>query len=392
MGSILPDGNVEGFWRVDVVCCLDRSMEIEGGESSEYILGHLVNFPSLLGRWLSYSGNTDKITIHEARARVVLETGEWKVTIDSVSNISELLEEISISGGYAITSSIKIEHSLKDENSMSMSDVDNINKALYFFLSFAVGRYTPIVLPIGYNSLGLEVWREWNDWLIPQWEKTTSWFSATKNCESLTQAFPGFMKIWSEPNSIWREPIKHSIFWYVESGRTSVDPTGKIIWVQSALELLSWTYFVTTGKKSKTSFNNLGGACEKIRAFLDELEIPTSFSNMSVNLDYITEFIEHNKLGWQEATGKQQRNLEDYLYLKAFIEVRNEIVHPRNRYESVSQPSDSSDYDRSFWLRVEALNLGLWYLEMSLLRLFEYKGSYVSRLQNHEIKDVPWVE
>ena len=396
--SYLPDSNAEDFWRIDIAGdipdnLLDKAIWSKSYEYLEYILGHLVNFPGLFGECISYSQSS-----RISRARAVLRTENWKITIDGVSNISKTTEELHQSGGYAITSLIKIERPSKSNSSISLDDTKKIIEALYFFFSFAVGRYSPVVLPVGFDSSDTESWYEWKNWLIPRWEKTISWFSGKKNWDGLGQVFPGFIKILDDP--IWCEPIRRSIVWYVESSRTTADPSGRIILVQSALELLSWTYFIGAKRKTEQEFKGLGDIFKKIRAFLDELNITTYFSDTSETLQHLGSFIEIHEQKWQQREAEflkkkkmkctntndddnaeiTEQSLKNYLYLKAFVEVRNDIVHPKQEYEN------------SFWVRVEALNFGLWCLELSLLRLFEYQGSYTNRLKNGELETVPWVK
>ncbi len=397
-----PDVNVEDFWRIDVSGILNETIWSESSESLEYILGNLVNFPRLRGKMISYSQNNG---INMAASRVVLRAENWEIIIDGVGNINKIIEELSCSGGYAITSILKIQHS--SSGSISLKDTKDIIEALCFFLSFAIGNYSPIILPMGFNSSSIQSWYKWEDWLIPQWEKTATWFSGERNCDSLTEVFPGFMKIWNNSDSIWRETIRRSIFWYVESHRIAIDPSGRIIWIQAALELLSWTYFVGTGRMPEECFKKLGGMCEKMKAFLNDLKIPTSFSNSPTGLQYLEKFIENHKEMWIQKEVEYlkkknrntddinyeevaERNLEIYLYLKAFVEIRNDIVHPKQSSGIILSPDDS-DYEYSFWVIVGALNLGLWYLELSLLYLFEHQGSYVNRLSG-KLEIVPWAD
>lgn len=400
--SYLPDTTADSSWRIDVVGRLDEVLWSKSDESLKYILGHLVNFPRLLGNWILYPQLEE-----ESRARVVLTETDWKITIDNVNNISEINKELCRLGGYGITSTIKIERSSENDSTISSDDAKKIIEVLYFLLSFTVGRYSPIILPLGFDYSGLEIWYEWRNWLISQWENTKSWFSGEKNWDGLAEVFPGFMKVWDASDSIWREPIKRSILWYVESNRETVDPSGRIIWLQSALELLSWTYFVSTGRKTEQEFTYLGDTCKKIKAFLHELNIPTSFSKMPTGFQYFGSFIESHQQSWQDKEQKfqnskrgkngdktnspkvEKQSLENYLYLKAFVEVRNDIVHPKQR-SKITFSSIKSSYEDLFWIRVEALKLGLWYLELSLLRLFEYQGSYVNRLERGALETVPW--
>jgi hypothetical protein len=65
-----------------------------------------------------------------------------------------------------------------------------------------------------------------------------------------------------------------------------------------------------------------------------------------------------------------------------FTKVRNDIVHSKKDIENLT------DY---FY---DASDLGLWYLELVLLAIFNYRGCYSNRLpryrQNGETELVPW--
>lgn len=68
------------------------------------------------------------------------------------------------------------------------------------------------------------------------------------------------------------------------------------------------------------------------------------------------------------------------------INIRNKVIHPPNKINSVEWPSG----DELF----EAWQLVTWYLELGILRLLEYRGNYTSRLQLHgwsgRTVPVPW--
>lgn len=70
--------------------------------------------------------------------------------------------------------------------------------------------------------------------------------------------------------------------------------------------------------------------------------------------------------------------------------IRNAIVHasPKKRARILGHGSDA---------RMEAWSLGQWYLELILLRLFDYNGAYSNRLrlpcwQGTEVEPVPWAK
>jgi hypothetical protein len=73
---------------------------------------------------------------------------------------------------------------------------------------------------------------------------------------------------------------------------------------------------------------------------------------------------------------------------KAITEVRNSITHPKRRKNSTSivHPVD---------LRQETWRVGLYYLELILLDLFDYQGLYKSRMKFNwegDYDEVPWAK
>ena len=70
----------------------------------------------------------------------------------------------------------------------------------------------------------------------------------------------------------------------------------------------------------------------------------------------------------------------------ALTEVRNDLVHPKEKLGNLSH-----------YVHHEAWNLGQWYIEMMLLNKLGYEGSYVNRLsdwseQGQVIQRVPWAQ
>jgi len=66
---------------------------------------------------------------------------------------------------------------------------------------------------------------------------------------------------------------------------------------------------------------------------------------------------------------------------RALTEVRNSLVHPGKRHRKFKKA------------HFEAWNLGLWYLEMSILAVCGYSGTYHNRLKHRSaerIENVPW--
>ncbi len=70
----------------------------------------------------------------------------------------------------------------------------------------------------------------------------------------------------------------------------------------------------------------------------------------------------------------------------AMTAIRNAITHPtkRNRERLGRHPAR---------IKHEVWSLGLWYLELCLLKLFKYQGVYANRLTRRyqgQVEPVPW--
>lgn len=163
------------------------------------------------------------------------------------------------------------------------------------------------------------------------------------------------MRYWNNP--IWNEAIRLAITWYVDSNSVSSNIDGLIIWVHSALELLSWVYFVRENRISASKFNKID-AHEKICKLISEFGISSKLHSCLSNLV---------QLATQLANNNEQMDGP-----KTFSRVRNKIVHADLNAGVLTAPSEA---------KYEAYTLGLWYLEMLLLQLFNcQEGDYIDRL------------
>jgi hypothetical protein len=162
------------------------------------------------------------------------------------------------------------------------------------------------------------------------------------------------------------------VHWYIEANTNAGGIEGGIVLVQTALELLSWVYLVedeTNKIMSANKFNKIS-AEERIVSLLHELSIPTELPNELLSL----------------ASAATSLQADDGV--GALVSLRNAIVHPKkSKRRNVTEVGVSA--------RIEALTVGLWYLELALLRLIGYNGVYWSRLRsgnNEQIRDtVPWM-
>ncbi len=334
---------------------INQGIVVGSGNNLKFVIFHLVNFHKIMGETIRYHPG------HASRSRLVLEAEGWVFTIDEVKEISELIKKIKHSRGYAITHAVKLEQ--KDGSNFSSEDAKSQIDALYYFLSFARGFYTSPVLLVGHDENDNKIWEEWGTYNTTVYKSVPSWF-IEENSHTLAQMFPNFMKYWNDPK--WNEAIKTSIIWYVDSNIMFNNINGLIIWVHSALELLFNVYC----DNNQITITSETQAYQKIKKLLSELGIS---ENPPPTL---TEFVK---------LAKELKNLGDAQLdgSEVFSRVRNYITHS-NPNSSTHKFSHQVIHKTSSEARYEVLTLGLWYVEMILLKLFSYQGQYFNRCSQKE--------
>lgn len=360
---------------------------VEGNEQDlAYVLFHVVNFHDFIGRLRS-------ILEHDSGSRnierLVFETDEWKLTLDQLETTTDNVKLLNAQGGFAITHVGKLEK--RNGQTFSGGEATDFLKIVADFLSFARGFRVPLVLLVGYNAEDNEIWQHWEKSVGHSWKYVESWFPVSK-AHQLTNVFPGFLNWWNN----WDESAKLSLYWYLEANNSSLYQQ-QIILTQVALESIA-------DKEGQTR----GNASQKLRELLEKYEIPVNipfdipsdqpstlarrFSPQSSDLlEKLIELKRNLKEKLRDKLEKEpnrdkkikiekELNQVDAPYL--FTQMRNDIIHSKKKIENFE-----------IYL-LEASDLGLWYLELVLLAIFDYQGCYENRLPRHqqsgEIEPVPW--
>ncbi len=157
--------------------------------------------------------------------------------------------------------------------------------------------------------------------------------------------------------------------WYIEANAQAGSVEGSIMLTHTAFELLAYSILVEHFHwLSADGFAKLGAA-ESMRLLFRwaglPIDIPTELTNLSA-------IAKGNN--WPDSPS-------------AMTEIRNKLTHPtkknRDAYKKYGVGAITDTW-----------TLGLWYLELCLLRLFEYNGTYGSRLKKMRysgaVEPVPW--
>ena len=327
---------------------------------------HLFNFPDFWAPDDNSLGTTQSPVQREKKCRrVVMNADGWKITIAGTDQTYDLGKQLDAHGGYVITHLGEIVR--EDGTEFTSERLDDQLTCLHHFLSFTLGCWAGIALPVGFDRNGHRVFEQWGmrHSTAGSWGDFCSWFDRIHG-ELLSQAFPGFVSLWK--NALWREPLARAVYWYVGActgGFGNGVDTG-IILAQTALELLAWTYCVQDRKiVSSEAFGRRNGlrASDKLRLLVSSLkihkEIPPTLSALH---------------------GRRGRKWDDSM--EAITSLRNSFVHP-----DVGPAVSAESY-------FDAYRLSVWYVALVLLRLCGHDGMYANMLAQDcsvgSVERVPW--
>lgn len=340
-----------------------KSPKALGNESKcDKILFHIPNFHKYISSPIRSASS-----MKQWMGRFILQLNDWNIIIDEQENTESLIHEVKNNIGYVITHVAEIRHS--QNITFSLSQVETIIDSFWAFLSFSRGfRCGPILISGSLENK--EMFQKWQIPSLSSWKSVWSWFPLNESLDQQEMSSL-FQKIFTKSQDpLWASPILQTVHWYVEANNNAGGIEGSIVLTQTALEMLSWLY--TVEDKNSATINRKEfkkkTASEKLRYLLEVLNIPT---------DIPTELCELNKLANDLKTDGPE----------IFVRLRNAIVHPKKiKRELIDKTSNKT--------RREAWTIGLWYLELVLLKICEYQGRYVRRYFNgndifEAISDIP---
>ena len=317
----------------------------------------VLNFQGFSGhkdKWIAMNGNFHRLGVAE------MKHGGWQIKITEDPTFSENEKLLNQDDGYVVTHTGIIQRC--DGETFCVKEAEHILRGLRAFLSFARGSACGLTLVKAVNQDNREMVLEWGTTHTEPWSQGgITWLPNTGGGDSLSQLFAGFWRLYDESN--WRDTICTVIDWYLNSNNSPFHVG--IILAQAALE--SMCYKIV--KKNKSAEKLLRTSLEKIGI---NNEIPESFQDLK---NFSIQRVHQRKV--QESRFYRGDGPE------AIVEIRNDLIHKEKRYGRLSAEA-----------QMDTLRLSLWYLEVILLRKFEYCGQYMNRLRvtdENPFENVPWV-
>ncbi len=345
-------------------CPKSNSINGVGDESTKMtrVVFHLFNFLELFGNRESTakSETTTHIIQH-----VDLACDNWNVELKSLTSTADNLKKLKAEGGYKLTHIGEIKKA--NDTSFSGKDAVEYLNALRFFFSFSKGCWCNPICAVGFESSNNRVWESWSS---PRyaWDTPLSWFDPHHSSQ-LKSLFPGFMTRWADIK--WHEALRDTLYWYLNANQSSRGIDIGIILSQTAIERLSYEYVVNDKRLLTAKGFKVLCASDKFRLLFSSLEIPLDIPDDCPELKKLAS---NNRRNWLDAP-------------HALTEMRNSLVHPDHKPRGLS----ISEY-------FEAWKLSLWYLELSILAICGYLGTYHNRLKSFsntpqgagQVENVPW--
>ena len=329
----------------NIICSLASPIEVgRKGIDVEYVRFEIANLRSFYGSIV-----TTRNSGH--RNRLVFENKESKITIDKYVNFLELRHNLNETGGYQLLYAGKLE--LISEKKISFEKSSEILEAFSYFLLFINGRRCFPLFRTGINNSS-EVWSSYSSFSNDQYQHVYSWASDSEN-NGLEDIWKDFSELWSNLDD--RESIKTILHWYTEANSNSGYIEGSIVLIQNALELLfHWLISEKMKYINLSEADNLS-ASAKIGFLLSFFNINPS---LPVEFDSLPKFAKQNNI----INGPE-----------SFTRIRNCIVHPNHKKRKALTEIESR-------AKVEALHLGIWYVEIILLKHLNFKGNYINRCKS----------
>jgi len=302
--------------------------------------------------------------ISVSKNRLKFEDEDFVINIDKCIDYKEREKSLKEKGGYIILYAGEL---TSKKRPFSHSDIKEIFHCLNTFLTFLNGRRTSALFVKGVHDNQV-IWSDYTNYFVDTYKAVQTW--------PQRHSIIGINELWNKFKSIWQDNddkgfLKTLIHWYVEANGHSGFSEGSIIMAQAALELI-YNWWIIEKKKliiGKDSENI--SASNKIRLLLYQLninyDIPKGFTHLQIFLNTTDNVVDAPE---------------------AAVYIRNAIVHSQEeKRKKLSQIHYMAKY--------EALQLYIWYIELSLLRILDYNDKYYNRCfkemySSKAEKYVPW--
>ncbi len=313
-----------------------------------------------------YHGEPVKKTIgsniSSTRGRMFFTNDQCEIIIDKCRHYDVLQNSLNTKGGFIIQYLGELK---KKKGDLSFEKCKEILDCFDMFISFINGRRTSAIFAQGlFNNKNM--WSDFTGHYVDNYKYAMSWLP-NENVKELNKLWQVFSKLWQDKHS--RHFLESVVHWYTMANTNKGLAEGAIIMAQTALELIYNWLLVNQNKLLVGNDAQNISASNKIRLLLSYLNVTTSIP----------------------ASLKILKSFPDTVDAPdALVQIRNSIVHTQEVKRKKLKSVDPKIY-------FEALQLAIWYIELSLLKILQYNDRYYNRTirEGHLIKSielVPWYD
>ena len=297
---------------------------------------------------------------------VVLNHDGWQIRIVAVPESGERRAQLKATGGYAFTHVGQLTR--VRGSAFSVGQAKDILESLRQFLWVARGAACALPIHWGCGEDDDIVWRRFQSPVVDPWRRSLrSWLGEGLHTGGiLAELFDPFCGIHQDPNLL--ESVVVALHWYRHCNTQSSGLEGSLVLGMAALDRLGALIVVDRNRSmSAERYDRLHGA-EKLRKLLEALKLQPDIPR---RYEALSRFAKNNN--WDSC--------------HALAELRNGFVHAREERRRIVFAPDGKAATPG------ALQLSLWYQELALLRLLEYRGSHFNRTTATwvgQVEPVPW--
>jgi len=338
-GFVSVGSNIEGSI-TDLAVTGDRTIAVNK------IAFAVPNLREFDGEPVRYQNNDSK---GATRNRMVLENDDYKIILDKDLNFKNKESSLNATGGYHLLYSGEL---TKNKGSLALNEVADVFQCLSNFLSFLNGRRTSPLFRQGVVEDEV-LWCDYSSYFVDMHKSVSAW-PQQQGLSGLNDLWRRFSKLWKEESN--KDFLISAIHWYVEANSLSGFTEGSIVMAQTALELIYNWLIVEKNRFLKGKDAEGISAANKIRLLLAQLRLDSKVPSTMTNL-------------YSYVDSRKQEELDGP---EIFVQIRNAIIH--------SQEEKRKKIGKlPYMVKYEALQISIWYIELSLLYILGFSEKYHNR-------------
>jgi hypothetical protein len=310
-------------------------------------VAHVVNFPTFMGSAVVFPTGAG------VAGRASISMGPWQLTLDPTPDYSTVEDKLDLTGGFAITHTLEVQRA--DGAEFSSRQLVDLLDCLYWCFTLACGVRTAAILPVGFDSGGVAVFERWCSPRVDPWRSRDS-FASGLDRRALERLISAFHGAWADPSR--QAALRVILHWFAAVNTNCGGLEGSIVLAQAALESVASLMGGSTDRV---------WASVRIRNILARMQVPAA---IPTHLQALLRLAASES--WEDGP-------------HAITGFRNSLTHTR-RFEDLLV--------RDGVPVMELKVLATWYLELALLYLLGYDGTYGNRTRYQrgawEREPVPW--